>query len=80
MLVQDRFGHQHRLSDYIGPSIPSGLISHKDARMPRESRWARNFNAATAASFNRCCALAPDLESMFRYEVPKILLQQYRHL
>src|SRR5260370_39474158 len=37
MLVRDRFGHQHRLSDYIGPSIPSGLISHKDARMPRES-------------------------------------------
>jgi hypothetical protein len=46
------FCHQHRLSDYIGPSIPSGLISHKDGRMPRESRWARNFNAATAASFN----------------------------
>jgi len=34
MLVRDRFGHQHRLSDYIDPSIPIGLISHKDSRMP----------------------------------------------
>jgi hypothetical protein len=31
MLVRDRFGHQHRLSDYIGPSIPSGPIRHKHA-------------------------------------------------
>ena len=31
MIVRDRFGHQHRLSDYIGPCIPNGPISHKHA-------------------------------------------------
>src|SRR5260221_496062 len=31
MLVRDRLGHQHRLSDYIGPCIPNGPISHKHA-------------------------------------------------
>jgi hypothetical protein len=30
MLVRDRFGHQPRLSDYIGPCIPNGPIRHKD--------------------------------------------------
>jgi hypothetical protein len=31
-----------------------------------------------AALLNRCCAFVPDLESMFRDEMLKILLQQYR--
>src|SRR5258707_5805661 len=31
MLVRDRFCHQHRLSDYIGPCIPNWPISHKHA-------------------------------------------------
>src|SRR5262249_54312898 len=28
---------------------------------------------------NRCCSFVPDLESIFRDQMPKILLQQYRH-
>src|SRR6266571_2637161 len=45
ILVRDRFGHEHGLSDYIGPCIPEGPIRHKhavgvsalqQASMPRE--------------------------------------------
>jgi len=44
-LVPDRFGHEHGLSDCIGPCIPEGPIRHKhavgvsalqQASMPRE--------------------------------------------
>src|SRR6266536_4935891 len=45
ILVRGRFGHEHGLSDYIGPCIPEGPIRHKhavgvsalqQASMPRE--------------------------------------------
>jgi hypothetical protein len=36
-----------------------------------------NNRIGARASLNRCCALAPDLESMLRDEMLKILLQQY---
>src|SRR5258708_1753162 len=45
ILVRDRFGHEHGLSDYIGPCIPEDPIRHKhavgvsalqQASMPRE--------------------------------------------
>jgi hypothetical protein len=36
-----------------------------------------NNRIRIAGLLNRCCAFVPDLESMFRDEMLKILLQQY---
>jgi hypothetical protein len=38
-----------------------------------------NDRIGARAFLNRCCAFAPDLESMLRDKMLKILLQQYRH-
>src|SRR4029450_11806622 len=54
------------------------------AKNPRSSQTGGDYcdcplTAAPAASFNQCCLLVLGFESMFRAEMLKILLQQYRH-
>jgi hypothetical protein len=39
-----------------------------------------NDRIGARAPLNRCCAFAPDLESMSRDRMLKMLLQQYRHI
>jgi len=65
--------HQHRLSDYVGPCISNFQTGGSAPSMPWESRCARGFNAATAASFNpqnRICkeiVLQPPKTGKFDY-------------
>ena len=49
--------------------------SRSATSMPWESRCARNFNAATAASFNQRYASAPDLKSILCARMRRIVLQ-----
>jgi hypothetical protein len=39
-----------------------------------------NDRIGARAPLNRCCAFAPDLESMSRDKMLKMFLQQYRHI
>jgi hypothetical protein len=50
----------------------------KVAKQAREIE-IRNDRIGARAFLDRCCAFAPDLESMLRDKMLKILLQQYRH-
>ncbi len=86
MLVRNRFGHQHRLSDYIGPCIPNGPIRHKhalgvsapqQASMPRER--LRSINVARwRLILNQCCSLGRSKSFCNNYRALFGRADQYR--
>ena len=67
------FPRCHRLTDCTGPIIPNTPSTIK-ASMGAQC-LATGFNAAQPASFNRCCALVHELESILRARTLKIVLQ-----
>jgi hypothetical protein len=59
-------------------ALNPGRADQQQAR-PETQQPAASSNAAPAASFNQHCALAPDIESILRAQMSKIVLQQNRH-
>jgi hypothetical protein len=56
---------------YLTTSVHAFQTGRSAISMPWESRCARSFNAATAASFNQDCVFAPGLESKLFRDPPQ---------
>jgi hypothetical protein len=56
------------------PVLALGTLAKSQVR----GAW-RNNRIAANAFLNQRCALAPNLEKIFRARMSKIVLQQYRH-